>query len=64
MFDPLATAEAIRILELKRIEAAPLPLSVWRLLHNASRHLDHELCDYFRESLPSPGEERDQAVSR
>jgi hypothetical protein len=49
VFDPHATAEAIRILELKRVEAAPLPTSLWRFLHNASRRLDNELRNYFRE---------------
>jgi hypothetical protein len=51
VFDASATAEAIRILNRKRIEAAPpLPSSIWRLLHNASCHLDNELKDYFREA--------------
>jgi hypothetical protein len=49
MFDPHATAEAIRILEMKRVEAAPLPASLWRFLHHASRHLDNQLKEYFRE---------------
>jgi len=49
MCDPHATAEAIQILELKRIEAAPLPDSIWRFLHHASRHLDNELKNYFRQ---------------
>ena len=48
MFDPYATADAIKLLDLKRAEAAPLPNTVWQLLHNASRHLDNQLRDYFR----------------
>jgi hypothetical protein len=49
MIDPIATTEAIRILEEKRIEAAPLPVSVWDILHNAGKRLDRELRDYFRD---------------
>jgi hypothetical protein len=50
VFDPYATAEAIRIIELKRVEAAPLPTSIWRILHHAARHLDAQLVEYFREA--------------
>lgn len=55
MFDPHATTEAIQILERKRIEAAPLPDSVWRLLYHASRHLDNELRNYFRQAEKQQG---------
>jgi len=50
MFDPIATTDAIRILEDKRIEASPLPRSVWDLLHNAGKRLDRELKEYFRDT--------------
>lgn len=55
VFDPYATAEAIRILDQKRVEAAPLPAAMWRFLYDASRHLDDELTSYFRD----PSQEKD-----
>jgi hypothetical protein len=51
MIDPIATADAIRLLEEKRIEAAPLPESVWRIMLGAKRHLDDQLREYF--ALPT-----------
>jgi hypothetical protein len=54
MIDPVATADAIRILEQKRIEAAPLPPSIWDFLNNAGKRLDEELNDYFRHQSEAP----------
>jgi hypothetical protein len=56
MFDAHATADAIAILNRKRIESAPLPYSVWRFLRNASERLDADLHRYFRGDDVAPNE--------